>query len=63
MPPMNFAKTGWGHSGNLAVHIRKQGAWKDEQRASEFLEAIHRHTQRLAAIGEDLLQPSRLDSA
>lgn len=45
------------------VETLKDGAWKDEQRAPEFLEAVHRHAQRLAAIVEDLLQLSRLESA
>lgn len=45
------------------VETLKDGAWKDEQRAPEFLDAVHRHARRLAAIVEDLLQLSRLESA
>lgn len=45
------------------VETLREGAWKDEARAPEFLETIERNVQRLRALVEDLLQLSKLESA
>ncbi len=45
------------------VETLREGAWKDEARAPEFLETIDRNVERLRALVEDLLQLSKLESA
>lgn len=44
------------------VDTLQEGAWRDEQRAPEFLETIQRNIARLNTIVADLLQLSRLES-
>jgi two-component system phosphate regulon sensor histidine kinase PhoR len=45
------------------VETLREGAWRDEARAPEFLETIDRNVQRLRALVEDLLELSRLESS
>jgi len=45
------------------VETLREGAWKDAQRAPEFLETVDKNVQRLCAIVADLLDLSKLDSA
>ncbi len=41
----------------------REGAWRDPERAPEFLESIERNVGRLRALVEDLLELSRLESS
>jgi two-component system phosphate regulon sensor histidine kinase PhoR len=45
------------------VETLREGAWRDEARAPEFLETIDRNVDRLRALVEDLLELSRLESS
>lgn len=45
------------------VETLRNGAWKEPERAPEFLDTIERNVARLRTLVEDLLQISRLESA
>lgn len=45
-----------------AVETLKDGAWRDEARAPEFLAAVERNVLRLGAIVQDLLELARLEA-
>ena len=44
------------------VETLQDGAWRDEQKAPEYLATIHRHTDQLTNLVGDLLELSKLES-